>query len=213
MKRLWLMLTGKIYDMSVGILHKRRTGLTNRNRALFLPVGVIGLCLFLVTGCSSMKPEDFVNKTPHFDLFQYFEGQTSAWGLFEDRFGKVRRQFQVTILGTRQDNLLTLDEQFIFDDGEEDQRIWRIRKTGENRYEGEADDVIGVATGIASGNALNWRYDLDLKVGDSTMRVHFNDWMFLQNGNVMINRAQVSKWGFDVGQVTLFFTKPAIAAE
>lgn len=160
-----------------------------------------------------MKPEDFVNKTPHFDLFQYFEGQTSAWGLFEDRFGKVRRQFQVTILGTRQDNLLTLDEQFIFDDGEEDQRIWRIRKTGENRYEGEADDVIGVATGIASGNALNWRYDLDLKVGDSTMRVHFNDWMFLQNGNVMINRAQVSKWGFDVGQVTLFFTKPAIAAE
>ena len=172
---------------------------------------VISLCLF-ITGCSSMKPEDFVNAEPKLDLFDYFEGQTQAWGIFEDRFGTVRRQFQVDINGTIDGNLLTLDERFEYNDGEQDQRIWTIRQNSENRYEGRAADVVGTATGIAEGNALNWAYDMDLKVGDSTYRVRFDDWMFLQKGGVLINRAQVSKWGINIGEVSLFFMKPANAS-
>jgi hypothetical protein len=63
------------------------------------------------------------------------------------------------------------------------------------------------------GNALNWTYDLNLKVGDTSYKVHFDDWMFLQPGGVMINRAQLSKWGVDIGEVTLFFKKPLSDAE
>jgi hypothetical protein len=159
-----------------------------------------------------MKPEDFANAEPKFDLFTYFKGQTQAWGIFEDRFGTVRRQFQVSIDGTITDNILTLDERFIYSDGEKDQRIWTISKKTDNTYEGRADDVIGIAKGIAAGNALNWSYDMNLKVADSTYRVTFDDWMFLQVGNVMINRARVTKWGIDVGEVSLFFTKPANAS-
>ncbi|SCA56556.1 conserved hypothetical protein [Candidatus Terasakiella magnetica] len=172
---------------------------------------IIGICL-CITGCSSMKPEDFANTDPKFDLFDYFKGQTQAWGIFEDRFGTVRRQFQIAINGTVEGNQLTLDERFDYSDGEKDQRIWYIQQKGENTYEGRADDVVGTATGIAAGNALNWAYDMDLKVGDSTFRVKFDDWMFLQKGNVLINRAQVTKWGINIGQVSLFFTKPANAS-
>ena len=72
--------------------------------------------------------------------------------------------------------------------------------------------MIGIAKGEAYGNALNWRYDMDLKVGDGTLRVHFNDWMYLQPSGVLINKARVSKFGFDVGEVTLAFMKPEQAA-
>lgn len=174
-------------------------------------IKIIGICLFL-TGCSSMKPEDFINSEPKLDLFSYFDGQTQAWGIFEDRFGTVRRQFQVAITGTIDGNVLTLDEHFDYSDGEKDQRIWVIHKKNDNSFEGRAADVVGVAEGISSGNALNWAYDMDLKVGDSTIRVRFDDWMFLQKGGVLINRAQVSKWGFNIGEVSLFFMKPANAS-
>lgn len=176
--------------------------------ALIALIGLTGT----LSGCTSMKPKDFSNATPTFELFDYFKGETQAWGLFEDRFGTVRRQFHVTITGTIDGDKIVLDESFVYDDGEKDQRIWTIHKTGDKIYEGRADDVIGVAQGTAAGNALNWRYDLNLKVGGSSYKVHFNDWMFLQDGGVMINRAQVTKWGVEIGQVTLFFLKPANGA-
>ena len=162
----------------------------------------------VLSGCNSMKPENFQANIPVLDLFSYFDGKTMAWGIFEDRFGNIRRQFEVDIDGKIEDGNLTLDEKFTYMDGETDQRIWRIRQINKNQYEGLADDVVGVARGVVSGNALNWKYDLNLKVGGSTCVVHFDDWMFLQTGGVMINRAKVSKWGLEIGQVTLFFTKP-----
>ena len=67
--------------------------------------------------------------------------------------------------------------------------------------------MVGRAEGIAYGNALNWRYDLLLNVDNRQWRVSFNDWMFLQDEKVLINRAKLSKYGFPIGEVTLFFLK------
>ncbi len=85
--------------------------------------------LLLLTVCTT-TPNDFKDHTPKLDLFEYFQGQTKAWGLFEDRFGKVRRQFQVDIQGTVADGTLTLDESFRYDDGELARRVWTIRSDG-----------------------------------------------------------------------------------
>ena len=175
---------------------------------------LIALCFLMVlTGCGSMKPQDFAQKEPYFDVFDYFEGNSRAWGIFEDRFGKLRRQFTVDITGTIQDDVLTLEEDFIYDDGETDRRVWVITKTGEHSYVGQAGDIVGSAIGSQYGNALNWSYDMDLKVGDGTWRVGFNDWMFLQPDGVLVNRARVKKWGFEIGEVTLFFTKSPHVAQ
>ena len=65
-------------------------------------------------------------------------------------------------------------------------------------YSGIADDVIGEAKGISSGNALNWKYKLNLRVKDSTIKVDFDDWMFLQDENILMNRAVVKKWGISL---------------
>ena len=156
-----------------------------------------------------MTISDVSQSTPNLVLEKYFLGKTYASGIFEDRFGTVRRQFTVDIEGTFDQNVLYLVEDFIFNDGERETREWIIKRSGKDTYEGRADDVIGVAKGQSLGNTLNWRYDMRLKVGGSSVKVHFNDWMFLQPNGVLINKAMVSKLGVDIGRVTLAFTKTA----
>jgi hypothetical protein len=34
-----------------------------------------------------------------------------------------------------------------------------------------------------------------------------DDWMYLIDENTMVNRAKMSKFGFEVGEVTLFFRR------
>jgi len=169
------------------------------------------VALMFISGCVEMKPADFENTAPKLTIEDYFNGKTQASGIFEDRFGKLRRQFTVDIVGTWDGEALVLDEEFFYADGERDRRVWTITKTGPHTYEGRAADIIGTARGEARGNALNWRYDMDLKVGDGTLRVHFNDWMFLQPSGVLLNRARVSKLGVEIGTVTLAFIKDAAA--
>ena len=166
------------------------------------------LFFFLLTGCSSnMKTEKFTGQQPRFVLEEYFDGSTKAWGMFHDRFGNLKRQFVVDIFGTWDGNILTLDEHFEYSDGETERRVWKITKLDENNYTGTAGDVIGKAKGTSYGNALNWNYIMDLGVGKQTLRVRFNDWMFLQPEGVLLNRAEISKWGIQLGIVTLSFSK------
>jgi hypothetical protein len=154
-----------------------------------------------------MKLDDFAAGTPSLALENYFQGRTEAWGVFEDRFGRVRRQFKVDIDGSFDGRELSLVEDFVYTDGEQDRRNWRITPLGDGRDEGRADDVVCAAIGEVRGNALRWLYDMHLTVGDGTWQVHFDDWMLLQNDGVLINRATVSKFGITLGQVTLFFRK------
>lgn len=170
-------------------------------------------------GCTRMTIDDFAGTRPRLVLEEYFAGEMRAYGFFADRFGTVRRQFMVDITGTPTADGIRLDEHFLYDDGEVDRRVWDITRTGPDTYTGEADDVVGKARGTIQGNALNWRYTMDLPVGDNVWRVRFDDWMFLQPDGVLLNRATVSKWGVDIGTIYISFIKrsaeraPPIAAE
>ena len=70
-----------------------------------------------------------------------------------------------------------------------------------------ADDVVGSATGESAGNAFRWNYTLRLPVDGSVYEVQFDDWMYLMNERVMINKAVMSKFGVRLGDVTLSFEK------
>ena len=163
--------------------------------------------LFLTSCSTDMKITDFSNNKPQFKLEEYFNGKTEAWGMFHDRFGNLKRSFKVDINGIVDNDILTLDEKFIYNDGEKESRVWSIKILGNNKYSGTADDVIGEAMGISSGNALNWKYKLNLKVNESLVAVDFDDWMFLQDDNILMNRAEVKKWGIVLGVVSITFKK------
>ncbi len=156
--------------------------------------------------CVSNNLDDFADAPRAFTLESYFEGKTTAYGIFEDRFGKLRRQFKVDITGAVDDGVLTLDERFVYDDGERQTRIWSIEILGDGKYRGAADDVVGVAEGETSGNAFNWKYKVNLKIDDdTTWKVGFDDWMYLQDDGVLINRAYITRFGVEIGTVTISF--------
>lgn len=163
--------------------------------------------IFFLAGCDTMKPQDFQGTQPIFKVEEFFAGHTKAWGIFEDRFGNLRRDFTVELEGVRDGDTLTLTEDFLYSDGERERRVWVIRKQDEHTYSGTAGDVVGTAEGQAYGKALNWRYTMDLKVGDGSWRVNFDDWMFMADRDTVINRARVSKFGIEIGEVTVFFRK------
>ena len=170
------------------------------------------LVLFLLvvtTGCAGVEIQDYKNTSPELKIEDYFQGSSKAWGIFQDRFGKVRRQFIVDINGTWDENAqqLKLVEDFVYNDGETEQRIWIINKAGENTYTGTADGVVGTATGTSSGNAFNFKYTFDLPVEGKIWRVTFDDWMYLQDDNILFNKATIKRWGITLGDVYIFFDK------
>jgi hypothetical protein len=159
-------------------------------------------------GCATTAAPPQANAPQQFVLEDYFKGKTTAWGVFQGRDGTLVRQFKVDIEGTWDGTVLTLDERFDYTDGVKEQRIWKIRKTSPTTYEGTAGDVRGVARGTIQGNQLSWIYDVDLKVGDRTVLVTFDDRMWLQPDGVLINRAKVKKFGIVFGEATIVFQSP-----
>jgi hypothetical protein len=162
----------------------------------------------MLAACAGPHPADYANEKPVLDLKTYFNGPLVAHGIFTDRSGKVARRFTVQMTGTWNGSEGVLDEHFTYSDGKTERRVWRLRDEGGGRWSGRADDVVGEATGIASGNALNWRYTLRLPVDGKVYEVQFDDWMYLMDDKVMLNKAVMSKFGLRLGEVTLSFYKP-----
>ena len=165
------------------------------------------ILLVLLTSCSDMKPEDYINTEPKIKIEEYFLGDVKAWGIFQNRFGKVKRQFTAEMKGSFDGEILTLEEHFSWNDGEKQKRKWKIKKVGDDKYEGTAPDVIGIAKGVSYGSAFKFEYQLLIPFKDKKIKVRFDDWIFKQDDKVAINRAIVSKFGFKVGELTVFFVK------
>lgn len=168
-------------------------------------LGVV--CTILVAACGTVEPAQYADQKPVLDLQQYFNGTLDAQGMFQDRSGKVIKRFAVVIVCNWKGDVGTFDEDFTYSDGTRQKRIWTLHKIAADRYTGSAADVVGEAEGIVAGNALRWKYVLALPVDGKVVNVNFEDWMYLMDQRVMLNRASVSKYGFHVGDVTLSFSK------
>lgn len=172
-------------------------------RNFFLVASMIGL----LTGCSTTQVQDYRNEKPQLVLEDYLNGNLEAHGFFQDRSGLIVKRFKVLMKGTWNGNTGTLDEDFEYTDGTKSKRIWTLKKQADGKFTGTASDVVGVAYGEVAGNAFRWKYTLDLPVGDKNYHVHFDDWMYLMNDGIMLNKSKMSKFGFDLGEVTLVFFK------
>jgi hypothetical protein len=175
------------------------------NRRLLLS-GSAAAALAL-SGCASQSIDAYSSEKPVLDLQQYFNGVLDAYGVFTDRSGAVVKRFTVVMTCTWNGNEGVLDEDFTYSDGTLQKRIWRLTKLADGRYTGTAGDVVGIAQGQTKGNAFYWTYTLSLPVDGSVYEVRFDDWMYLMNDKVMLNKATMSKFGVKLGEVTLSFTK------
>lgn len=161
----------------------------------------------MLVSCAQIEPSHYATEKPVLDIKQYFNGTLDAWGMFQDRSGKVVKRFTVVMRCKWDGDVGTLDEDFTYSDGTKQKRIWTIKQVAPGSYIGTASDVVGEAVGTASGNALNWKYVLALPVDGKVYNMQMDDWMILMDDRVMLNRTSMSKFGVNLGEVTLSFTK------
>ncbi len=161
-----------------------------------------------LVGCSGVPVEKYAKEKPVLKLEDYFQGKIMAHGIFQDRSGEVTKRFLVTMNCEWKGSEGVLDEDFVYSDGTKSKRIWKIKKIDESTYEGRAADVVGKAIGKVAGNALRWTYVMALEVDGKTYHVDFDDWMYLMDEKVMLNKSKMSKFGVYLGEVTLSFQKP-----
>ena len=167
---------------------------------------LLALAALILASCASVTPQDYAAQTPVLDLKEYFNGKVDAWGMVQDRSGKVIKRMSVEMTCTWNGDTGTLDERFTYADGTKETRVWTIRKDGD-RYTGTAADVVGTGTGVAAGNAFNLKYVLAVPVDGRVWHVDMDDWMYLIDDRTVLNRTTMSKFGFRVGDVTLSFRK------
>ena len=159
------------------------------------------------SGNSSMKPIDFKDQKPRLIIEEYLSGNVKAWGILQNRSGKVTRQFSADLNGKWDGKQLILDEKFNWNDGEVQTRQWKINKIDKHNYEGTASDVIGKAKGYSYGPAFKFEYVLLVPVKGREIKITFDDWIFKQDDRVAINRAIMTKFGIKVAELTVMFVK------
>ena len=170
---------------------------------------LITIILLFTFSCSTnkMKPIDFKDQKPRLIIEDYLSGNVKAWGVLQNRSGKVTRQFKADLNGKWDGSQLILDEVFNWTDGEKQTRQWKITKLDEHNYEGTASDVVGKAKGYSYGPAFKFEYVLLVPVKGKNVKITFDDWIFMQDERVAINRATMTKFGIKVAELTVMFVK------
>ena len=167
------------------------------------------LITILLTSCSgnNMKPIDFKDQKPRLIIEDYLSGNIKAWGILQNRSGKVTRQFSAELNGKWDGKQLILDEKFNWSDGEIQKRQWQINKIDQHNYEGTAGDVVGTAKGYSYGPTFKFEYVLLVPIKGKNIKITFDDWIFQQDDKVAINKATMTKFGIKVAELTVLFLK------
>lgn len=171
---------------------------------------LVKLCtgfLCFLTGCSGPAPKEYINKTPVLKINKYFDGTVKAWGMLQNRSGKVERRFEVTMKGKWEGNHGTIEEDFVFDDNQKQTRTWNVTIQDDHHFTAKATDSVGEAQGEQYGNVLRMQYTLRVPYKSSTLDVQLDDWMYLLNDRTLLNISKMQKFGFDVGTITITFEK------
>jgi hypothetical protein len=147
-----------------------------------------------------------------FELTTFLEGRSFAWGVFEDRFGRVRRRFTVELNGRWNEGSFELDEEFFYDDGSRETRSWRVTPTGGGRFTATCADCVGEANGSCDADTIRMSYRFRLRIDSRVIDVDFDDRIYFVGDGVAVNRATMSKWGVRLGDVSLFFRRADASA-
>lgn len=168
---------------------------------------LIAACGVLLGACSTVSVEDYADNRPQLVAEQFFNGQLVAHGVVKDRGGKVIRYFSASIDASWKDGVGTLDERFVFDDGERQTRVWTLKPSGDNHYIATAGDVIGDGRMEIAGNSLFLDYVLRIPYDGDTLDLRIDDRMYLVSERVLMNESIMTKWGFEVGRILLVIQK------
>ena len=155
---------------------------------------------------SDKKLSNYKNNLPHLNLETFLNNEIRGYGIIETRFGIVKRRFEFLANCSWIDGTCYLKEEMKYDNGFVDKRIWLIERQGES-YRATTNNVIGFAEINIGGNSMNWRYKINIPFKSKNISISCDDWMYLIDDRRLINRNTFKKFGFKVGELTLFMEK------
>jgi hypothetical protein len=170
----------------------------------------IFIASLLLAGCDrGPAPAPSLGSGPAFDPIAFFDGHTRSLGVIEGRSGapneRVVTDSQGEKVGT---DRLRMAQHLSFQDGTTQERDWTLWRSGPNRFDATANDMVGTAKGQADGGIFHWHWVLARSPGHWLKTVTMNQWMYrMADGSVLI-RTTVSKFGIIVAEVTEQFTHP-----
>lgn len=168
---------------------------------------LVSFCLFLNMACSHPSLNLYQNRQPAFIAETFFQGHLTAHGVLKNRGGEVTRTFYATIDASWKEDVGTLKERFVFDDGEVQYRTWTLTARGDRSYTATAGDVVGEGVAATAGNAMHLNYVLRVPYKGKKLDLSVDDWMYRVDENTVINESTLSKWGLRVGSIQLAIVK------
>lgn len=182
----------------------------SKNTVKFYSAGaLLLLTLISLSNCNSTGVETYQNNTPKLELESFFNGQLTAHGIIKNRSGRVIRYFNADIKASWRDGIGSLEEHFLFNDGERSTRIWTLTPQDDGSFIGTAADVVGNGKLNVAGNSLFLDYILQVPYKNNTIELRIDDRMYLTNEKTLINESIMYKFGLKVGAITLVILKQA----
>ena len=142
-----------------------------------------------------------------FNMAEYFDGHTRAWGMFESITGKIKRSFVADIDGRWDGDEFLLAESFTFADGETETRVWSLRFNEDGTFQARCADTPTPVKGVMNAMRSDLTYSMALNVGGKRLTLSFSDLFYQIDESTVLNRARVKKFGIPVGQVLISFRK------
>ncbi|MAF78431.1 MAG: hypothetical protein CME63_04910 [Halobacteriovoraceae bacterium] len=171
-------------------------------------LSILGFLFLFLVSCSQNSLDIYKDENPVFHPKKFFSGKMIAQGMVTNRSGEVIKRFNCDIVGTWNGDEGELDERFTYADGSKQRRIWKLSYDPKTQsLTGRASDIVGTAQGEFAGNTFHFTYDLKINVDESEYEIYVDDWMHLIDENTLMAKSRMSKWGFDVGEITLIMKK------
>ncbi|MBK5928217.1 DUF3833 family protein [Rhodobaculum claviforme] len=130
-----------------------------------------------------------------------FVGRSVGAGVFRVSLTGTERRFTARLDGRMRGDRLTVVEDFLYDDGEENRLTWVFDRTGPGRWTGRREDTVGEAEVIETGTEVRLSYLADFRSGADVTRLGFEDVIYFGPDGRVINEAIVTRWGLPVGRV------------
>jgi hypothetical protein len=158
-------------------------------------VGSLGLA-----GCSRLPASPDGPLQP-ITLEQAFVGRAVGAGVFRVDLTGSERRFRARLNGRLDGDRLSVVEDFIYDDGEENRLTWVFDRAGPGRWTGRREDTVGVAEVIETGTEIRLSYLADFNASGEITRLGFEDVIYFGPEGRVINDAVVTRWGLPVARV------------
>lgn len=167
---------------------------------------LLGILALGLTACSDPMPvDDFVTTAPALDPIRFFNGHNRSWGVLEDRSGEPTSIVTTDCVGVADGDTLRMDQVLVVGKDAPTTRHWTMRRTGPDRYEATANDMVGTAVGKASGRAFHWTWTLALSPGNDLKNVAMDQWWYLMEDGSVLNRTTIRKLGIVLAEVSEHF--------